>query len=183
MSRAPSGRGNGSGDLSAREVVDLLDLKPLSGEGGWFRQTYRAPLSLPAGLFPAASSRPAGTAILYLLTPDDHSALHRLPFDELFHFYLGDPVTMLQLPPEGRSRTLTLGPDLISGQSIQTLVPAKTWQGSLLVPGGRWALLGTTMAPGFDPADLELADPERLLRLYPDRAELIRRLAPAAANP
>ena len=87
---------------------------------------------------------------------------------------------MLQLLPEGRSRTLTLGPNLGSGQMVQALVPGGAWQGGLLSPGGRWALLGTTMAPGFDFADLELADPDRLIRLYPGRAELIEKLAPAA---
>lgn len=158
--------------LTAEELIAFLRLKPLPGEGGWYRETYRSALQLPA------SARAVGTAIFYLLRPDTCSALHRLPTDEVFHFYLGDPVEMLQLgpSPEEGGRIITLGPDILAGQQVQTVVPAGVWQGSQLREGGRFALMGTTMAPGFDFADYEAGDPAELARQYPDYAALIRRL-------
>lgn len=111
----------------------------------------------------------------YLLTPETCSALHRLPTDEVFHFYLGDPVEMLQLFPNSTGRLLTLGPELRLGQQPQVLVPAGVWQGSALQPGGTVALLGTTVAPGFDFADYEAGTPY-LARQYPEFAARIERL-------
>jgi predicted cupin superfamily sugar epimerase len=123
--------------------------------------------------------RSLGTAIYYLLTPQTVSALHRLPGDEVFHFYLGDPVRMLQLGPEGSSRILTLGGDPLAGQLLQLVVPGGTWQGSHLMDGGQFALLGATMSPGFDYADYEAGRRDELCARYSQWAELIRRLTPA----
>ena len=100
-------------------------------------------------------SRSIGTAIYYLITPSDFSALHRLPGTEVFHFYCGDPVVQLQLLPDGSSQTVYLGSRFVSGQRPQVVVRGHVWQGSRLVPGGSWALMGTTMSPGFDFADYE----------------------------
>jgi uncharacterized protein len=125
---------------------------------------------------PYRTSHAAGTAIYYLLTPDTFSALHRLPGDEVFHFYLGDPVEMLQLDPAGQGRLLTLGNDVLGGQSVQMVVPAGVWQGSQLKAGGAFALLGTTMAPGFDFTDYEAGDRAALTAHYPAFAEWIARL-------
>ena len=164
--------------LTAEQVIAALDLRPLPREGGFYRETYRS-----ADVFPAAALPPhyrrdksAGTAIYDLLTPDTFSALHRLPTDEIFHFYLGDPVRMLQLPPEGEGHLLTLGPDLLGGQSPQVVVPRGVWQGSFLAPGGTFALLGTTMAPGFDFDDYEAGDRAALTARYPAFRELIEQL-------
>ena len=114
-------------------------------------------------------------AIYYLLTPDTFSALHRLQSDEIFHFYLGDPVEMLQLGPDG-ARIITLGTDLAAGQQPQHLVPRGIWQGSRLVAGGSLALLGCTVSPGFDYADYEHGDRAVLMAQYPGHAEMIRQL-------
>jgi len=164
--------------ITAMELLEILELKPLPLEGGYYRETYRSSLVLPAsylsGTYPGCRS--AGTAIYYLLTPETFSALHRLRGDEVFHFYLGDPVEMLQLPPDGTGQLLTLGTDLRSGQLPQALAPAGVWQGSRLRPGGQFALLGTTMAPGFDFADFEAGQREVLQRLYPAFADWIERL-------
>jgi predicted cupin superfamily sugar epimerase len=162
--------------LTAEELIRLLRLEPLPREGGWYRETYRSALQWPA------AARAAGTAIYYLLTPDTFSALHRLPTDEVFHFYLGDPVEMLQLgpsPTEG-GRILTLGPDILAGQQAQTVVPAGVWQGSQLREGGRFALMGTTMAPGFDFADYEAGERAVLTAMYPEFAGRIDRLCEVA---
>jgi predicted cupin superfamily sugar epimerase len=168
-----------AGELTAEDVVRLLDLEPLEPEGGFFAETYRCPRRVFKG---GAGSDGLGnsamaTAIYYLLTPEQPSRIHRLPSDEIFHFYLGDPVEQLQLAPGGGGRILRLGIDLVAGQRPQILVPARTWQGARLVPGGRFALLGTTMAPGFEPADHEGGERESLLADYAEFAELIRALS------
>lgn len=153
--------------LTAEEMIAWLELKPLPVEGGFYRETYRAEESYRPG-------KALATAIYYLLTPRTHSALHRLPADEIFHFYQGGAVTMLQLGPEG-GKVLTLGNDLRAGQQPQVVVPRGTWQGSFLA-SGELALLGTTMAPGFDFSDYEAGGRAALLAEYPPFAELIHRL-------
>jgi predicted cupin superfamily sugar epimerase len=157
-------------DVSA--IKNLLQLEPLTGEGGWFCQTYSSVETLPGG------SKPLSTAIYYLLTDeaDSFSAMHRLPGDEVYHFYLGDPLEMLLLYPDGGSEVLTLGQDLAAGQMLQLVVPGGVWQGSRVRPGGKFSLLGTTMAPGFVPADYQAGERDLLCRQYPDQRELIQLL-------
>jgi predicted cupin superfamily sugar epimerase len=166
--------------LKAEDVIAALQLQPLPREGGYYRETYRSRDTIPATVLPSRyqTDKAIGTAIFYLLTPDTFSALHRLPADEIFHFYLGSPVQMLQLWPDGRGRIVTLGTDVLAGQSPQVVVPHGVWQGSWLIPGGAFALLGTTMAPGFDFADYEAGQREDLVERYPDHADAIRRLCP-----
>lgn len=163
---------------TADELIALLDLRPLSGEGGYYRETYRSGERVPRAMLPEryTADKSAATSIYYLLTPESFSALHRLPTDEIFHFYLGDAVEMLQLFPGGDGRVVTLGPDLRSGQRPQVVVPHGVWQGSALVPGGQFALLGTTMAPGFDFADYEAGERPALIEQYPAFADYIGRL-------
>jgi predicted cupin superfamily sugar epimerase len=165
---------------TAEELIAALRLQPLPLEGGYYRETYRSSDQLPAAaLLPCyRTDKAASTAIYYLLTPHTFSALHRLPSDEIFHFYLGSPVQMLQLLPDGQGRVVTLGPEVLAGQSPQVIVPRGVWQGSFLLPGGAYALLGTTMAPGFDFTDYEAGNSERLIQAYPAYADLIRRLCP-----
>lgn len=140
--------------LTAEQVITALRLEPHPVEGGFFRETYRSIANLPAdALAGYPGSRSVGTAIYYLLTPKMVSAMHKLPGDEVFHFYLGDPVRMLQLWPDGSTKEAILGSDILAGQQPQLVVPAGVWQGSHLEEGGSFALLGATMAPGFDYAD------------------------------
>jgi uncharacterized protein len=170
-------------NLSAEEVIRLLSLQPHPVEGGFFRETWRSAETIPASALQRhTAARSAGTAIYYLLTPQTYSALHRLPGDEVFHFYLGDPVRMLQLWPDGSAREFILGADLRKGELPQTLVPGGVWQGSLLEPGGTFALLGATMAPGFDYTDYEEGMREPLIAGYPGAHELIVRLTASSST-
>ncbi len=164
--------------MTAEELKKLLNLSPLPVEGGYFAESYRSSEEVPQTALPPRYSggRPFASAIYFLLTPDSFSALHRLKSDEVYHFYLGDPVTMLLLHPGGESEVITLGQNIKSGQRVQFLAPRKSWQGSFLQSGGKFALLGTTMAPAFDLGDFELGDRETLLRDYPRRHSLIRQL-------
>ena len=162
--------------MTAEDVKTLLQLEPLAMEGGFFRETYRSryelsPPRLPAGF---QGPRSLATAIYYLITPESFSPLHRLPGAEIFHFYCGDPAIMLQLLPDGTSRTITLGADLVNGHQPQVIVEGGVWQGCRLAPEGRWALLGTTMSPGFDFADYEPGERETLMARYPGAAAGIR---------
>jgi predicted cupin superfamily sugar epimerase len=162
--------------MTADEVRKLLQLTPLELEGGFFRETYRSRWQVPTEYLPEGTggSRSIGTAIYYMITLETFSTLHRLPGTEVFHFYLGDPAVMLQLHPDGMSRTVTLGTDLAAGQEAQVEVRGNVWQGCRLAPGGKWALMGTTMSPGFDYADYETGVPEELIAQYPDVADSIR---------
>lgn len=164
--------------MTADEIKRLLKLEPHPCEGGWFVQTWRAEETIPQEALPARypAARAAGTCIYYLLEPGTFSEMHRLASDEIFHFYLGDPVEMLQLLPDGSARTVLLGADLAAGQHPQLVVPKNVWQGSRLAPGGRLALLGCTVSPGFDYADYEAGRAEPLSRKYPQYDGLIRQL-------
>lgn len=161
--------------MTADEVTQLLQLKPHFLEGGFFRETYRSRWMVSGEYLPQgiSGSRSIGTAIYYLITPESFSPLHRLSGSEVFHFYAGDPVLMLQLLPDGASRIITMGNDLAAGQQPQVVVRGNVWQGTKLAPGGKWALMGTTMSPGFDPADYEHGEAEPLIAQYPDAADTI----------
>lgn len=163
---------------SSEEVIKLLDLKPLDREGGFFRETYRSEDTIPGAALPAFyhSDRCLGTAIYYLLTPENFSALHKVNSDEIFHFYLGDPVQMLLLYPDGTGREVTLGQDIRNGQAVQLVVPRGIWQGASLQQGGRFALLGTTVSPGFEYEDFVLGQHESLSVGYPQYAKRISEL-------
>ena len=152
-------------NLTAEEVARRLDLAPLSQEGGMFRRTWES-----RELW---NGKAAGSAIYFLLTANSFSHLHRLPSDEVYHFYSGDPVELHLLGPEGEIRTVLLGGDLAAGQVPQAVTPAGWWQGSRMIPGGAWALLGTTMSPGYVDEDYEHGDPATLKAQYPGAEEII----------
>jgi uncharacterized protein len=158
--------------MTAEEIKKLLRLDPHPVEGGFYRRTYTSPgqVQLPRGL------RPQGTAIYYLLESGTFSEMHVLESDETFHFYLGDPVEMLQLYPDGRSAVLVLGSDLAAGHQVQVVVPAGVWQGTRLRGEGKMALLGCTVTPGFDFADYRNATYSELTATWPGESARIRAL-------
>jgi uncharacterized protein len=166
--------------LTAQKFIEKLGLIPHPEEGGFYRETYRSGEIISQAALPKRykSDRTVGTAIYYFLIPGTCSRLHRLLSDEIFHFYLGDPINMLLLYPDGKSQEIILGPDLMAGHQMQVVVPRGVWQGSLLKVGGKYALLGTTVAPGFDYEDYEAGEREDLICQYPGNKELITRLTP-----
>ncbi len=151
------------------QVVELLELRPLPLEGGMFRQTWEGPLT---------GERASGTAIVVAISARENlfSAMHRLPHDETWHFYLGDPIELLLLFPDATWRVERLGPDIQHGERIQFNVPADTWMGAAVVEAGDWAVFGCTMAPGFRYTDYQGGEVEELCRAYPDAEQRIRRL-------
>ena len=173
MSRKTTGTPTTIPHMTADQIKFALNLEPHPVEGGHFRRTYTSGIST---LKLDRGTRPASTAIYYLLEPGTFSEMHLLASDELFHFYLGDPVEMLQLHPDGRSEWMTLGPDLEAGQHVQLLVPAGVWQGTRLIGEGKVALLGCTVTPGFDYADYTSGTYSDLSGKWPNSAENIRAL-------
>jgi uncharacterized protein len=143
--------------LNPERLKSLLNLVPLSVEGGYFSETYRSSETISQECLHGRYSGPrtVGTAIYYLLEPNTFSELHRVASDEIFHFYLGDAVEMLQLWPDGSAKRVLIGTDLEGGMAPQVVVPHGGWQGARLVAGGEFALLGCTVSPGFEYADYE----------------------------
>jgi predicted cupin superfamily sugar epimerase len=164
--------------VTADEVRALLGLVPLPGEGGFYTETWRSSLRLDHDVTVAGypGPRSAGTAIYYFLEPETFSGMHRLRGDEVFHFYAGAPVEMLLLTPGQGGRIVILGSDLAAGARPQIVVPAGTWQGARLAHGRDWALLGTTVAPGFDRADYETGSRDALVRKFPEHRARITAL-------
>lgn len=150
-------------NAAARRIAAALRLEPLPREGGYFRATWR---------------NPTASAILFLLTPEDFSAWHRLAQDEVWHFHAGDPVEHLQLlPPAGTVQRIRLGPDPGAGDSPQAIVPADTWQAARLAESRHgFALLGCTVSPPWDESGFELAEPALLAADFPLQREIIRAL-------
>jgi predicted cupin superfamily sugar epimerase len=163
---------------TVKQIIEILDLKPLTIEGGYYRETYRSEEMVAKEHLPQRyqSARTFATAIYYLLTPETYSSLHKLPTDEIFHFYMGDPVEMLQLFDDGTGKIITIGNDLQKGQIPQVVVPKFTWQGTKLVDGGAFALFGATTAPGFEFEDFIAPNAEELIKQYPQFEKKIREL-------
>jgi len=165
--------------MTAEDVKKLLGLQPHPREGGWYVRTYEAAEMVDANAFDHdrySGARRTGTAIYYLLEPDTFSEMHRLKSDELFHFYAGDAVEMLQLVEKGKGQIVVIGNDLLQGQRPQVVVERGVWQGSRLVQGGRWALLGCTVSPGFEFEDYDAGEREDLCEAWPEFVEEITAL-------
>jgi uncharacterized protein len=157
---------------AARNVIARLGLLPLPLEGGYFRATWQSAAFLPSG-------RATASAIYFLMTPGEFSALHRMAAEEVWHFYAGDAVEHTQLDPRNGSVTTTrLGTDILAGAHPQLSVRGSVWQGASLAPHHRhgWALLGCTVSPAWDQAEFELGDRRSLLLAFPGNESRIREL-------
>jgi uncharacterized protein len=135
---------------TAEEVIEALGLEP-HPEGGWYAETWRSPA--PPG------SRPAISAIHYLLQTGERSHWHRVDADEIWQFSAGDALE-IRIAPDDRSRAERhrLGGDIGVGDEPQVIVPAGAWQAAR--PLGAWTLVGCTVAPAFSFDGFELAPPD-----------------------
>jgi predicted cupin superfamily sugar epimerase len=156
--------------LTAEEIISVLNLKPHT-EGGYYRQTYLSKLIIP--LAQQHEKRPSSSSVYYLLRSNEFSAFHRLKSDEMWHYYLGSPLTLHTLHPASEHKTQILGPDLFKSQQPQILIPANTWFAAKVIHPNTYTLCGCTVTPGFDYADFELANRNELLTMYPQYKELI----------
>ncbi len=150
---------------TAAQLIEHLRLTPLPGEGGYFRQT---------------TCRPTASAIFFLLTRGDFSALHRIAQDEVWHFYAGDPVEHVQLAADGSAAVARMGSAVLVGEQPQVLVPAGVWQGARLAlapaGGAGYALLGCTVSPPWNERGFELGARAPLLAEFPAQAGWVRAL-------
>jgi predicted cupin superfamily sugar epimerase len=156
-------------DIAA--LIARFDLTPLPSEGTLFASTYRSVENVAGG-------GPVGTAMIgmYCSEPVSHSLFHRLPVDEVWHFYGGDPLRLVLLRADGSSSDVIMGSDPLAGHCVQFVVPAGVWQAGHLVDGGRYALFGCTLAPGFTDAMYDGGARDVLAARYPDRLDDIARL-------
>lgn len=163
--------------LSAEEVIELLQLSPLEGEGGFYRRIWTSPHSASPPSGGKAASYRAGSAIYYLITESSFSSLHYLKSDELWHFYLGDAVDLFLFPQhkDEAPQKIQLGRDLAAGERPFSPVPAGTLMGARLREG-EWALLGNTLTPSFEAEDYSLVTTEEALKKWPDYATWIHSL-------
>jgi predicted cupin superfamily sugar epimerase len=164
--------------LTAQNLIDVLGLQP-HPEGGFFRETYRSHDKVPAPGLPArfGAERSVSTAIYYMLTKGTRSKLHRIKSDEVWHFYLGGPLVVAQLNEStGKLTETRLGQDLAGSCVVQYVVPAGVWFGAYPENGTDYSLVGCTVAPGFDFADMEFGVRAKLLERFPSARETILRL-------
>jgi uncharacterized protein len=147
-------------------------------EGGYYRQTYRAEVTIAQEALPRGftGARAVSTAIYFLLEGENFSAFHRLRSDEVWHFYAGEPLVVHKIGPEGKYSSILLGRDLEAGQVLQAVVRAGCWFASHVADWKSWALVGCTVAPGFDFEDFEMGKRGELVGRYPQHRELIGRL-------
>lgn len=164
----------------AKKLIGHFQMQKIPVEGAWFKVTYGSADYLTAAALPAryGAGRAVGSAIYALVTREDFSGMHQLKTDEIWHFYLGDPMEILLLHPDGRDEVVVLGPDPFAGQQLQFTVPAGAWMGARPVKAtaNAYTFFGTTMAPGFDYADFEAGYRDELQRSYPARRDMISQL-------
>jgi len=161
--------------LTALELIKYLDLQK-HPEGGYFKETYRSLSSHQLGEDGFPNQRSYATGIYFMLQKNDFSAFHRIKSDEMWHFYIGNPITIYVLTASEGLQEIHLGQDLANGESLQAVVPANAWFASELKVKESFALVGCTVAPGFDFQDFEMAHREDLKKEFPNHTALIQRL-------
>ena len=164
-------------DKDAQYWIDRLSLSP-HPEGGYYRVTYESSLTIVQDALPSAfhGNRSASTAIYFLLARKEFSAFHRIASDELWHFYAGSGLVICVIDPEGNYSELHLGDVFEAGEVFQAVVRAGCWFASRLKNAAGFALVGCTVAPGFDFADFEMAKRSELVGIYPEHRKLIEEL-------
>ena len=163
--------------MNAKQWIAALDLKP-HPEGGFFRESYRSAETIPAAALPPRfnGSRAFSTAIYFLLEHPQFSAFHRIASDEIWHFYAGGTLCLHVITPQGADAAVRMGCNPGSGEVVQAVVEAGCWFAAELEKPDTFALVGCTVAPGFDFADFQMAARSDLCRLFPMHRDIIERL-------
>ena len=162
-------------ELTEEEVRTILKLEP-HATCGFVRVTFVSEKRIaPGGLPPPfAEGRPAGSALYFMVTPEAPVRLHRIRNDQLYHYYLGDPIDVLMLRIDGTTERVVVGPDLRNGQRVQLLIPGNTFHTARVLGQRRWFLGASTEWPGVEPADVEIGNVDALRAKYPDVANDLR---------
>src|SRR5712691_8222096 len=173
-----------AGDMTADEIRSLLALEP-NATCGFVRVTFVSQQSIAAGGLPApfAAGRPLGSALYFMVTTGAPVRLHRIRNDQLYHYYLGDPLEVFLLHANGATERVVVGSDLRRGERVQLLIPGNTFHTARLIGhatakgDSRWFLGASTEWPGVVPADVEIGDLEALAGRYPAVAAELRAIA------
>ena len=162
-------------NVTADEIRTLLKLEP-NATCGFVRETYKSDLSIaPGGLpTPFDGGRPLGSALYFMVTPAAPVKLHRIKNDQLYHYYLGDPIEVLMLRANGDSELVVVGPNIVGGQILQLFIPGNTFHTARITGKHRWFLGASTEWPGVIPEDVELGNVEQLAVKYPEAAADLR---------
>jgi predicted cupin superfamily sugar epimerase len=162
--------------VTAEEIRALLKLEP-NQTCGFVRETYKSDLKIAPGGLPApfADGRPLGSALYFMVTPEAPVKLHRIKNDQLYHYYLGDPIEVLLLYQNGDSELVVVGPNIVGGHLVQLFIPGNTFHTARITGKRRWFLGASTEWPGVVPEeDVELGDADRLAAKFPEAAADIR---------
>jgi uncharacterized protein len=177
--------------IDAEFIIKKLELEKHIHEGGYFKESYRSPDMISNNKFHSKKQeheiyeespypekiRPASTLIYYLLVGKQYSAIHRVKSDEIWHFYLGSPVTIHIINEDRISPRIQLGNNLENGENIHYVVKKDTWFCAELNNKRTFALMGCTVSPGFDFEDFELGSKDKLILHYPQHKDLIERFS------
>ena len=165
-------------ELTAEEIRELLQLEP-NATCGFVRQTYLSKRSIAPGGLPApfADGRPLGSALYFMVTPIAPVRLHRIRNDQLYHYYLGDPIELFLLHADGNFERIVVGPDIRGGQRVQQLIPGDTFHTARVIGKSRWFLGASTAWPGVVSADAEIGKLDELAAKYPAIANDLRAIA------
>ncbi|HOZ30665.1 MAG TPA: cupin domain-containing protein [Bacteroidales bacterium] len=160
-----------------KNIAKKLELLP-HPEGGFYRETYRSEIVMPQEILGEefSSNRNVSTCIYFMLTSDSFSAFHRIKQDEIWHFYRGSAINLYLISPVGEFSVLKIGNDILNDEVPQFVVPAEYWFAAEVVEKDSYSLVGCTVAPGFDFADFELAEKDKLRKLFPNQEDIIKKL-------
>ncbi|MDH4127297.1 MAG: cupin domain-containing protein [Spirochaetota bacterium] len=163
--------------ITASDIINRYNLIP-HPEGGYYRETYRSNGIISKNSLPKTfkGDRVYSTAIYFLLPEESKSSLHCLPSDECWHFYLGGPLTIVTINPNGKVEKTLLGQDINDGQTLQHFVEGGHWLGAYPNTGSKFSFVGCTTAPGFDFSDFTMGKRSELIKLFPNAKEIIIKL-------
>jgi uncharacterized protein len=180
-----------TGEMTSEEICSLLDLEP-NATCGSTRVSFVSQQSIAAGGWPApfAAGRPLGSALYFLVTPSSPVRLHRIRNEQLYHYYLGDPLEVFMLHADGSSERAVVGPDIRGGEHLQLRIPGHTFHTARVIGRQNWFLGGSTEWPGVVPSDVEIGKVDKLAASYPAIAADLRAIAgsvredgPSGASP
>ena len=164
--------------MNYQDLIKILDLKP-HPEGGFYGEVFRSKIKIKKEALPERfpGDRIFLTLIYYLLPKGAHSRFHRIKSDEIYHFYLGGPMTVVEIRPDGSLHKTIMGQDLKNEQVIHYKIHRDAWFGAYPNPGTEFSLIGCSVSPGFEFEDFEIAKQEELLKQYPQHEKIIKELA------
>jgi uncharacterized protein len=154
-------------ELTAAEICSLLDLEP-NATCGSVRMSFVSKQLIAAGGLPApfADGQPLGSALYFLVTPSAPVRLHRIRNEQLYHYYLGDPLEVFMLHADASSERVVVGPDIRGGERLQLRIPGNTFHTARVIGRGRWFLGGSAEWPGVVPGDIKIGNLDELAGSY-----------------